>query len=122
MRTIQTGRKCIVWRSGSRVGPDSREDRPGPVTETRSVFVPGKEPVSFLISFTSGIPDCRATTYGRQNIHSHRIRGASPQVASTMTADSHTSGVDGRQGVRLLGSQTHILHPKGVEHIPQHRL
>jgi len=33
-----------------------------------------------------------------------------------------TSGVDRRQGVLLLGSQTHVLHPKGVEHIPQHRL
>ena len=33
-----------------------------------------------------------------------------------------TSGIDRRQGVRLLGSQTHVLHPKGVEHIPQHRL
>jgi hypothetical protein len=32
------------------------------------------------------------------------------------------SGVGRRQGVRLLGSQTHVLHPKGVEHIPQHRL
>ena len=32
-----------------------------------------------------------------------------------------TSGGDGRQGV-LLGSQTHVLHPKSVEHIPQHRL
>src|SRR3970040_804056 len=33
-----------------------------------------------------------------------------------------TSGVDRRKGVLLFGSQTHVLHPKGVEHIPQHRL
>ncbi len=63
MRTIQTGRKCIVRCSGSGVGRGGREDRPVParggaipVMELRSVFTPGREPVSFLISFTSGIP------------------------------------------------------------------
>ena len=62
-----------------------------------------------------------ATTYGRTNTHYHRIRGASHHVARTMVADRH---VRGRQaaGVRLFGSQTHVLHPKGVKHIPQHRL
>ena len=31
-------------------------------------------------------------------------------------------GSAGGKGVRLLGSQTHVFHSKGVEHIPQHRL
>ena len=60
--------------------------------------------MSLLISFTSGIPDCRCHIRMEERIF------------------TGTFGIDRRQGVRLFGSQTHVLHPKGVEHIPQHRL
>src|ERR1043166_2091858 len=63
MRTIQTGRKCILRCSGSRVGLDRRGDWLVPadvgaplVTEPLSICIPGKEPLS-LLSFTSRIPD-----------------------------------------------------------------
>ena len=72
--------------------------------ESRFGFAPGRESMSLLISFTSGIPDCRCHMSMEERIF------------------TGTFGVDRRQGVLLLGSQTHVLHPKGVEHIPQHRL
>lgn len=125
---IQTGRRCIFPRSGSGADSDGREDRPvparngaTPLTEPLSIFVTGKGPLSCLLSFTSDIPDCRRfDTWKVASSKSLNQESVSPGLATMVETD--TFGVDRRQGVRLLGSQTHVLHPKGVEHIPQHRL
>src|SRR5678816_440133 len=53
---IQTGRRCIFWRSGSVTGSDGHEDRPAPTRVGETLVI---EPLFFLISFTSGIPDYR---------------------------------------------------------------
>src|SRR5262245_33392584 len=91
--------------------------------ELGSIFVSRRETLSFWLSFTSGIPDCR-----RYDIREDRIFAFIESSVECLPTSHHPlwltdrSGVGRRQEVRLLGSQTHVLHPKGVEHIPQHRL
>ena len=89
----------------------SREDRLAPVrggaipvTEPRSAFIPGREPVFFLISFTSGISDCRCHDVWKTAYSYHRIRGASPTSHKPWWL-TDTSGVDRRQGYYCLAAK-----------------
>jgi hypothetical protein len=75
-----------------------------------------------LVYFTSGIPDCRRYDMWKTEHSLSPNQGTVSPCRSNHGGWQTRLGSAGGKGVRLLGSQTHVLHPKGVEHIPQHRL